>query len=84
MTKYTAMWNMPEMEPAAFDTFEEARAFIVDELGREQDNCLVQDCPKTAEAYTQSIEEVLTFGGPFSIIPEANDNGYVYSVDTAE
>lgn len=57
MPKYIAMWNMPgclpEMEPAIFDTFEEARAFIADELEREADDLLLDalsdDAPRPSD-----------------------------------
>jgi hypothetical protein len=84
---YIAMWNMPgclpEMEPAEFGTFEHARDFIVDELGRVVDNLLVQDCPLTAQGVEIAIEELRGFTGPFSVVPDAHD-GYVYSVDKVQ
>jgi hypothetical protein len=85
-TKYVAGWNMPgylpEMEPAEFDSFEEAKAFIVDELEDQANGHDEGD--EEGDAYEREVRFLQRDGidGPFST-PEMPD-GYTYWVDIAE
>lgn len=58
---WVAGWNLPgclpEMEPAGFETWEEARDFIVEELGRYDDEPGADDARRIAEWLEESAGE---------------------------
>jgi hypothetical protein len=69
------------MEPAEFETFDEAKQFIIDELG-EQADCAHYD--EDSERYNREVDYLVrpSIDGPFAT-PEMPD-GYVYWVDAME
>jgi hypothetical protein len=79
MPKFIAMWNLPgclpEMEPADFCTFDEAKRFIIDELKEQEDQT---ESESFAEIYCHEAERVNLNSRPFCVQPVAG--GYVYSV----
>jgi hypothetical protein len=83
MTKYVAGWNMPgympEMEVAEFDSFEDAKGFIQDELEVAADS---SDEPEEYDAYQEGSHDLITETGQFTT--SEMPDGYVYWVDIAE
>jgi hypothetical protein len=78
MPKYVAMWNMPgclpEMEPGKFDTFDDAKDFVLEELhhcAAGTDDCHEQN------AYLSAIADVSKARAPFARMAVA----YWYSVE---
>jgi hypothetical protein len=64
---FSAGWNMPgympETDPQQFDSFEDAREYIADELDRAADHVYDTD-PSLAEAYDQAIRDLNASSGP--------------------
>lgn len=83
--KFFAGWNipgcMPEEPYAEFDTFEEARSYVADEVRRVIDDLLVQDCPRTAEQAEKALAWIERQTEPFAIEPISN---YAYEVMRGE
>lgn len=88
--RYVAMWNMsgclPEMEPAEFDTFEEARDYIAKEIESVADDlmlyALITDTPcpadKEATQAARAVSWVRRQKAPFTC---GTISGYEYSVE---
>lgn len=80
--RYVAMWNLPgclpEMEPADFDTFEDAKTYIIDALKTQED---AAESEEDAETFCHAAEDVNLESRPFCTPPLPD--GYVYSVDHA-
>ena len=79
---YIAMWNLPgclpEADPASFDSFEEARKFLADEVDGIIDACLMCGDRKQAVAW-----KVLRDGikkASQAPLHETAPNNYVFSV----
>lgn len=77
------MWNLPgclpEMEPQTFDTFDEARDYIADELESVIDDIAFSPGDEGAPArIARAVEFALEQRGPFVV---ANICGYSYSVE---
>lgn len=82
MSKYVAGWNMPGYMPeepfAEFETFEEARAYVFEELERTLDDLYVdEDCPKEAATCEEVLQWVSEQRAPFTTRVV---NLYVYEV----
>lgn len=88
MTKYIAGYNMPgylpEMEPAEFDTFGDAKEFLFQELQTMEDNCNQVGNQDDADVYGEQSKRLPpTWSGAESTpycSPEMPD-GYVYWID---
>jgi hypothetical protein len=82
--KYLAGWNVPGCMPeepfAEFDTFNEAREHIVNEIEKLIDDLLVGDCPVTAAQATKALEWIKNESEPFTIGPI---DRYVYEITRA-
>jgi hypothetical protein len=80
---YTAGYNLPgclpEMEPQRFDTFDEAKRFVIRELKQGEDTAENED---EAERFCHTAEDVNLESGPFAIGPMPD--GYVYWVEESE
>jgi len=76
---YVAMWSLPgcipEMEPARFDTFAEAKQFLVDEAKDIRDGC---DDDFDAFAWEDMAREI-DHASDEPVIENAPD-GYVYTI----
>lgn len=76
---YVALWNMPgclpEMEPMEFETFDEAKRAIIDELKAAEDRAESED---EAEDFCSLAEDVNLESRPFSVVAP---DGYAYCVD---
>lgn len=79
---FVAGWNMPgylpEMEPAGFETFDEAKRFIIDELKSVEDSTAADGNETAAEEACSLAEDVNLESGPFTT---GEVEGYVYWVD---
>lgn len=80
--KYIAGWNMPgclpEMEPAEFKTFEEAKQYVVDELEACLDACDDESDPDLIDEWATEEASARLETGPFETFP--CPDGYVYWV----
>lgn len=80
--RYVAGWNMPgclpEMEPARFETFEEARDYILDELDDCLDACDDESNPDLEGEWQTERDATAIETGPFNTMP--CPDGYVYWV----
>ncbi len=83
MSGYVVGWNqpgyLPDNAPDDFETFEDAKAFIIGELKLAEDSAATEDI---AESLCHLAEDVNLESAPFTT-PEAAD-GYVYWVTEAE
>lgn len=65
---YAAGWNMPgympDNEPARFETWEEARDYIADELNRAADECSESDRETYASLYKSGAESLSAMDTP--------------------
>ena len=82
--EYTALWNMPgclpEMEPATFESFDEAKRFLIDEMKTQEDIYGCEgDSENDAEEFCHTAEDVNLWSSPCctDIMPD----GYVYCID---
>lgn len=85
--KYVACWNMPgylpEAEPAEFETFDEAKRYIIDELKEQEDRHGGElEDEDSAATLCFAAEEANLESGPFET-GEMPD-GYTYWVMEAE
>lgn len=69
---FVAGWNMPgympDGEPGGFDTFAEAKAYIIDELKQAEDDAGERGDEEAAEEYCHTAEDVNLKSSPFEII----------------
>lgn len=83
---YVAGYNipgfLPEVEPATFDTFDEAKRFVIDELLLAADDCAAAENEAGAEELTAIAESVNLESGPFSW-DASHVDGYAYWVEVA-
>lgn len=83
--KYVAMWNqpgcLPEMEPATFDTFDEAKRFVIDGIKDSEDIAAFAEDECTAESLCHLAEDVNLESGPFEVLAA---DGLVYIVEEVQ
>ena len=83
--KYVAGWNMPgylpEMDVADFDTFDEAKQFIIDELLEQADQSGALDENDLADDFDEAAQDTNLETRPFSVGPL---DQYLYWVDERE
>jgi hypothetical protein len=81
--QWSALWCLPgclpEMEPASFDTFEDARSFVCEELKTQADAEVFEHHDYEASSYWHECwREAFDASDSFAV--DAPD-GYVYMVD---
>lgn len=69
---FVAGWNLPghlpDEEPAGFDTFYEAKQYVIDELKQAEDEAGERGDEETAEDFCHAAEDVNLKSSPFEII----------------
>ena len=75
---FVALWNLPgclpEMAPMEFETFDEAKRAIIDELKSREDQA---DDEEEAEDFCHLAEDVNLESSPFAVY---GPDGYAYEV----
>lgn len=78
--EYTAGWNapgyLPDSDPGEFDTFDDAKRYIIEELKRQEDEA-GEDDEELAEDFAALAEDVNLESEPFSVM---GPDGYAYWV----
>lgn len=78
---FIAGWNqpgyLPESDPEEFDTFDEAKRYIIDEIKRAEDDAGDSDDEELAEDLCALAEDINLESDPFSVLAP---DGFAYWV----